>query len=82
VVDEATTVQDDIVEQLDLFTDYETVSIQKAREVAEMEREKKKQKAILAIKKKYGNNAILKGTNFEEGAMTKERNRQIGGHKA
>ena len=37
---------------------------------------------MLEIKKKYGKNAILKGTNLEDGATTIERNRQIGGHKA
>ena len=46
------------------------------------DRERRRQEAILAIKKKYGKNAILKGMNFEEGATAKERNRQIGGHKA
>ena len=40
------------------------------------------QKAMLDIKKKFGKNAILKGMNFEEGATAKERNAQIGGHKA
>ena len=45
-------------------------------------KEKKVQKAILNIKKKYGKNAILKGNNFVEGATGKERNKQIGGHKA
>ena len=45
-------------------------------------RERRRQEAILAIKKKYGKNAILKGLNFEEGATQKERNKQVGGHKA
>ena len=40
------------------------------------------QKAALAIKKKYGKNAILKAMNLEEGATAKDRNAQIGGHKA
>lgn len=40
------------------------------------------QKAMLGIKKKYGKNAILKGMNLEQGATAKERNAQIGGHKA
>ena len=44
--------------------------------------EKKMQEAVLSIKKKYGKNAILKGLNFQEGATTKARNEQIGGHKA
>lgn len=45
-------------------------------------KERRRQEAILAIKKKYGRNAILKGMNFEEGATAKERNQQVGGHKA
>ena len=47
-----------------------------------MEREKKMQKAVLEIKKKFGKNAILKGMNLEEGATARDRNSQIGGHKA
>ena len=69
-------------EQLDLFADYAHAEERAAREKAEREREKRQQGAILAIQKKYGKNAILKGMNFEEGAMTRERNGQIGGHKA
>ena len=46
------------------------------------ERELRRQKAILQIKEKFGKNAILKGMNFEEGATTRDRNSQIGGHKA
>lgn len=48
----------------------------------QMDRERRMQQAVLDIKKKFGKNAILKGMNLEEGAMTMERNRQIGGHKA
>ena len=40
------------------------------------------QQAVISIKRKYGKNAILKGMNFEEGATAKDRNAQIGGHKA
>jgi len=69
-------------EQLELFTDYEVKQKEKEEEDAALLREKKMQLAILDIKKKYGKNAILKGTNLEEGAMTIERNKQIGGHKA
>jgi len=43
-------------------------------------RERKQQEAILEIRRKFGKNAILKGMNFEEGATTRERNQQIGGH--
>ena len=68
--------------QLDLFTDYDGLQKQEAREAAELERERKRQEAVLSIKKKYGKNAILMGTNLEEGATTVARNNQIGGHKA
>ena len=48
----------------------------------DLERERRQQEAILAIRQRFGKNAILKGMNFEEGATTRERNMQIGGHKA
>lgn len=70
------------VEQLDLFTDYSALEKQQEAENAEREKEKKMQTAMLDIKKKYGKNAILKGMNLQEGATTRDRNRQIGGHKA
>ena len=69
-------------EQLDLFTDYTALAEKHAQEQLELEREKKIQQALLTIKKKYGKNAILKGFNLEEGATAKDRNAQIGGHKA
>lgn len=47
-----------------------------------LEREHRRQQAVVSIRKKYGKNAILKGMNFEEGATTRDRNSQIGGHKA
>ena len=40
------------------------------------------QRAVLKIKRRYGKNAILRGISFEEGATARERNRQIGGHRA
>ena len=69
-------------EQLDLFTDYSTLEKQREQEEKELKKEKKLQHAVLDIQKKFGKNAVLKGMNFEEGAMTRERNGQIGGHKA
>ncbi|MGM9589285.1 MAG: DNA methylase [Faecousia sp.] len=68
----------DLVEQLDLFAAAEDSS----EKEAQRQREKRRQQAIIAIKKKYGKNAILKGMNLEEGATARDRNRQIGGHKA
>ena len=64
--------------QLDLFAD----PARQEEENAQLEREKRRQKALLTIKKKYGKNAILKGMNLMEGATAKDRNSQIGGHKA
>lgn len=69
-------------EQLDLFTDYDEAERAREEEDASLEREKSKQNAILDIKKKFGKNAILKGMNLEDGATAKDRNAQIGGHKA
>lgn len=51
-------------------------------EPSELEKEHKMQKTMLAIKQKYGRNAVLKGMNLEKGATTIERNRQIGGHRS
>ena len=50
--------------------------------MADMERERRRQQAMLAIKKKFGKNAIIKGMDLQEGATAMERNAQIGGHKA
>ncbi len=69
-------------EQLDLFSDYEAQGQQFQEDEEQARREKRRQKALLTIKKKYGKNAILKGMNLEEGATAKDRNAQIGGHKA
>lgn len=69
-------------EQMDLFTDYEALSRQEAEKEAVLEREKNIQKAMLSIQKKHGKNAILKGMSYREGATARERNKQIGGHKA
>ena len=69
-------------EQMSLFVDYEAENQRRKEEEAALAREKKMQQAVLDIKKKYGKNAILKGMNLQDGAMTRERNNQIGGHKA
>ena len=69
-------------EQLDIFS--VLADSEKEAETTEMakEKEKKIQAAMLGIRKKYGKNAILKGTSLEEGATAKDRNGQIGGHRA
>ena len=66
------------VQQLDFFMDYAA----REKEEADLEKEKRRQQAVLTIRKKFGKNAILKGMNYQEGATTRDRNAQIGGHKA
>lgn len=65
--------------------DEEKAALESASLFADMqtdEKERRRQEAIIAIKNKFGKNAILKGMNFDEGATAKERNAQVGGHKA
>ena len=72
----------DACEQMDLFVDYETMQEWKRRKEAEQVREKKIQSTVLDIKRRFGKNAILKGTALEDGATSRERNQKIGGHQA
>lgn len=76
ITDEDKAEQDNV--QLDFFTDYNKV---KAVEDA-LKKERSLQNAMLSIQKRYGKNAILKGTNLQECATTIQRNNQVGGHKA
>ena len=82
VTDETTVSDGPVMEQMDLFTDYAAAQAKKEAEAAELARERKLQEAMLGIKKKYGKNAILKGTNLIDGATAADRNGRIGGHKA
>ncbi|KXB40390.1 ImpB/MucB/SamB family protein [Bacteroidales bacterium KA00344] len=68
--------------QLDMFTDYEALRREKQKMRDNLVKERRMQKTLLDIKKKFGKNAILKGLDFEEGATARSRNDQIGGHKA
>ena len=68
----------EVYEQLTLFAEEE----EKAADSTELKKERRIQEALLAVKKRYGKNAILKGMNFKEGATGRDRNNQIGGHKA
>lgn len=69
-------------EQLDLFTNYEEEIARRELFETECEKERKRQKVVLALREKYGKNAVLKATSLEDGATARERNNQIGGHKA
>ena len=82
VIEEATARKEQSFEQLDLFTDYEALKKEQEAQKENRERERRLQEAMLNIKKRYGKNAVLKGTNLMEGATAVDRNKQIGGHKA
>jgi DNA polymerase V len=68
--------------QYSLFDDVEAIEKRREQEKVALSRERELQKAMLCIQDKFGKNAVLKGMNFSEGATARERNGQIGGHKA
>ena len=70
------------IHQYSLFDNIEQIEKQKEKDVVQKQKEEKIQKVCIQIKMKYGKNSILKGINTMQGAMTIERNNQIGGHKA
>ena len=82
IAESVATAQDHSPQQLDLFTDYDALEKQKQEEQARLDKERRIQETQLKIKNRFGKNAILRGLNFKEGATAKERNKQIGGHKA
>ena len=82
VVDEETAKREGSSVQLELFTDTDEYEEERKRKEREAEKERRLQDATLEIKKKFGKNALLRGMSFEEGATQRERNEQIGGHKA
>ena len=72
-------------EQLSFFSktgDFLADGNERDEDESKKERERAIQDAVLSIKSRYGKNAILKGTSYTEGATGRERNAQIGGHKA
>ncbi len=69
-------------EQLDLFTDYAQKQQEHDKQAASLKRERARNDAIIALRHRYGKNAVLKGMNLQEGATTKQRNTLIGGHSA
>jgi DNA polymerase V len=82
VVGEGMAKSDNAPRQLDLFTDYEKLSKERELQQQKQDKERRIQNAQILIKQRFGKNAILRGLNFEEGATARERNSQIGGHKA
>lgn len=68
--------------QYDLFTDIDALEAEREEKAKQDAKERKLQEAVIEIKGRFGKNSILKGLNFKDGATAKERNEQIGGHKA
>lgn len=68
--------------QLDLLTDYDALEQRAAQEDQSMRDERRRQNAILEARRRFGKNAVLKGTNLQESALQRQRNEQIGGHRA
>lgn len=69
-------------EQLDLFTDYDRLEAERAALRDGLARERRLQEAAVSIHRKFGKNALLKATSLEDGATMRDRNQQVGGHKA
>ncbi len=69
-------------EQINFLTDYDAQREQKAKMQEKLSKERALQETTIRLRHRFGKNAILKGTNLQEGATTIDRNRQIGGHKA
>ena len=82
VIPEETVSSEEQYEQLSLFTDYEAEAHKKEQESKEREKEKKLQQLQLSIRKRFGENMILRGSDLQEGATAMTRGRQIGGHRA
>lgn len=82
VIDESKAERKNAVADIDLFTDYDELEKKNRVEEKALAKEHKMQETIIDLKRRFGKNAILKGTNFEDGATAIERNKQIGGHKA
>lgn len=74
--------QNEDVVQFDLFSDTEKEAKESAAAEHAEQKEKSLQHAMIAIKNKFGKNAILKAANLKEEARAIDRNSEIGGHKA
>ena len=82
VVSAETAGKNEAFEQMNLFDELEEVRTQKEEEEKRLEKERRLQETMLSIKQRYGKNSILHGTSYQEGATGRDRNKQIGGHKA
>ncbi len=81
VIPEREAMKEPEFEQMELSFDVD-LQAKKERDKKDEERERRLNSAVLEIKKRFGKNAMLKGSNLKEGATMMERNGQVGGHKA
>ncbi len=79
---ESETIHTEQPQQLELFVDYDKIRKEELDEQTRLKRERRRAEAMINIKNRFGKNAILTGRNFDEGATQRQRNKQIGGHKA
>ena len=70
------------MKKLDIFTDYDELRRKQEEEDARLKKERRLQETMIEIKKRFGKNAILRATSYQDGATARDRNNQIGGHKA
>ena len=77
-----TEIPEEAPEQISFFIEPDVQEQQRIAEAAADDKEKRLQKTMLQLQGRFGKNAVLKGMNFSEGATTRERNGQIGGHRA
>lgn len=82
LIDENKVNRQKYLKQPDLFSDLEEIKKQQEEEEKEIEKERRRQHTLLHLRKKFGKNVVLRGLNYAEGATQKDRNQQIGGHKA
>ena len=82
IIDEKDKKEKETYVQLDFFTDYEKKEKEEQKKKTALEKERKILKTTVELQERFGKNAILKGFNLKDGATTKDRNSQIGGHKA
>ena len=82
LIDEKKIDKQKYVIQPDLFSDHEELKRKQESEERELAKERRRQESMLHLRKKFGKNVVLRGLNYADGATQKDRNQQIGGHKA
>ena len=82
IADEQAARNKPVVEQLDFFTDYDRQEEERRESSEALKKERSIQEALVDLRKRFGKNTVLKGMSLQEGATARQRNEQIGGHKA